>query len=72
MATRVTEGARRERHEKRESLFSSRAPALVSRVSRLRLSRARALLSLNVKKKRDCSLSISCHLLLRMARVDMD
>ena len=39
MATRVTEGARRERHEKRESLFSSR-------------SRARALFSLNLKKKR--------------------
>ena len=28
--------------------------ALVSRVSRLRRSRARALLSLNLKKKRDC------------------
>ena len=36
------------------SLFSSRAAALVSRVSRLRRSRARALLSLNLKKKRDC------------------
>ena len=57
MATRVTEGARRERHEKRESLFSSWAAALVSRVSRLRRSRARALLSLNLKKKRDCSQS---------------
>ena len=57
MATRVTEGARRERHEKRESLFSSLAAALVSRVSRLRRSRARALLSLNLKKKRDCSQS---------------
>ena len=52
MATRVTEGARRERHEKRESLFSSLAAALVSRVSRLRRSRARALFSLNLKKKR--------------------
>ena len=31
--------------------------ALVSRVSRLRRSRARALLSLNLKKKRDCSQS---------------
>ena len=39
------------------SLFSSRAAALVSRVSRLRRSRARALLSLNLKKKRDCSQS---------------
>ena len=51
MATRVTDGA------KRETLFSSRAAALVSRVSRLRRSRARALLSLNLKKKRDCSQS---------------
>ena len=42
MATRVTDGARR---------------ALVSRVSRLRRSRARALLSLNLKKKRDYSQS---------------
>ena len=41
------------------SLFSSRAAALVSRVSRLRRSRARALLSLNLKKKRDCSQSRS-------------
>ena len=40
------------------SLFSSRAAALVSRVSRLRRSRARALLPLNLKKKRDCSQSI--------------
>ena len=39
------------------SLFCSRAAALVSRVSRLRRSRARALLSLNLKKKRDCSQS---------------
>ena len=41
------------------SLFSSRAAALVSRVSRLRRSRARALLPLNLKKKRDCSQSTS-------------
>ena len=34
MATRVTDGARRERHKKGD-LFSSRAAALVSRVSRL-------------------------------------
>ena len=39
------------------SPFSSRAAALVSRVSRLRRSRTRALLSLNLKKKRDCSQS---------------
>ena len=56
MATRVTDGAGRERHEK-VSLFSFRAFALVSRVSRLRRSRARALLSLNLQKKRDCSQS---------------
>ena len=43
MATRVTEGARR--------------AALVSRVSRLRRSRARAMLSLNLNKKRDYSQS---------------
>ena len=36
------------------SLFPSRAATLVSRVSPLRRSRARALLSLNLKKKRDC------------------
>ena len=40
MATRVTDGARRERHAKSSS-----------RVSRLRRSRARALLSLNLKKR---------------------
>ena len=34
--------------------------ALVSRVSRLRRSRARALLSLNLKKQRDCSQSMNC------------
>ena len=44
--------------EARVSLFfSSRAAALVSRVSRLRRSRARALPLLNLKKKRDCSQS---------------
>ena len=57
MATRVTEGARRERHEKERLSFSSRSAPLVSHVSRLRRSRARALLSLNLKKKRDCSQS---------------
>ena len=50
---RATEGPRRERHEKRVSLFSSRAAALVSQ-----RSRARALPLLNLKKKRDCSQSI--------------
>ena len=55
MVTRVNDGATQERHE--NVLFSSRAAALVSRVSRLRRSRARALLSLNLKKKRDCSQS---------------
>ena len=43
MATRVTDGARRERHS-----LSSRAAALVSLVSRLRRSRARALPLLNL------------------------
>ena len=38
-------------------MFSSRATALVSRFSRLRRSHARALLSLNLKKRRDCSQS---------------
>ena len=41
MATRVTDGA----------------AAFVSRVSQLRRSRARALLSLNLKETRDCSQS---------------
>ena len=48
MTTRVTEGARRERHEKRESLFS---------LLGLQRSRARALPLLNLKKRRDCSQS---------------
>ena len=39
-------------------LFFYQAAALVSRVSRLRRSRARALPLLNRKKKRDCSKSI--------------
>ena len=43
-----------------QHFFSSRAAALVSRVSRLRRSRARALLSLNLKKKSDCSQSSIC------------
>ena len=34
--------------------------AFVSRVSRLRRSRARALLSLNLKKQRDCLQSMNC------------
>ena len=50
--------ARDGRGTKKESLsFSSRAAALVSLVSRLRRSRARALPLLNWKKKRDCSQS---------------
>ena len=44
----MTDGARRERH----------VSSLVSRVSRLRRSRVRALLSLNPKKKRDYSQSM--------------
>ena len=69
MATRETDGARWERHEKRETTGKARenglsrssdclAAALVSRISRLRRSRARALPLLNRKKKRDCSQSI--------------
>ena len=64
MATRVTDGARRERHS-----LSSRAAALVSRVSRLRRSRARALPLLNLKKKRDCSQSTSLPSWLRSSLV---
>ena len=96
MATRVTDGARRERNEKRETTRKARenglsrssdflasklkcwqarhvkrdfrvclnnryfSAALVSRVSRLRRSRARVLLSLKLKKKRDCSQSKTC------------
>ena len=44
----------------RKSLFSSRAAAPVSRVSRLRHYHARAFLSLNRKKRRDCSQSRKC------------
>ena len=47
MAMRVTDGARRD--------------ALVSRVSRLRRSRARALPSLNLKEKKDCSQWFGSH-----------
>ena len=47
MAMRVIDGARRD--------------ALVSRVSRLRRSRARALPSLNLKKKKDCSQWFGSH-----------
>ena len=48
-----------EARKKRVTLFSFRAAALVSRVSRLRRSSARALPSLNLKKKWDCSQFIS-------------
>ena len=58
MTTRVTEGARRERHKKRAYLFSSWAADLVSRGFAVRRSRASALPSLNLKKKRDCSQSM--------------
>ena len=44
--------------EGRDNSFSSRAAALVSRVSRLRRPRARAFPLLNRKKKRDCSQSV--------------
>ena len=45
------------RRAKRETRKWPRASALLSRVSRLRRFRARVLLSLNLKKKRDCSQS---------------
>lgn len=48
MTTRVTDGARRGRQRKKNPLFSSKAAALVSCVSR-----PRALPSLHFKKKRD-------------------
>ena len=54
MPTRVIDGARRER---RRDGTGEESAALVSRVSRLRRCRARALLSLKLKKKRDCSQS---------------
>ena len=67
MTTRVTEGARRERHNayfiglamRAVSLFSSRAAAIVlaSRGFAAQRSRARALPLLNLKQKRDCSKS---------------
>ena len=44
------------------SLFSSRPAALVSCVSQLCRSCVRELLSLNLKKKRDCSQSRWCHI----------
>ena len=47
MTTRVTDGARRERHS-----LSSRAAALVSRVSRLRRSRACTPLTKSEEKDR--------------------
>ena len=50
MTTRVTEGARRERHDKRETSRKARGCGP-------RFSRARALPLLNLKKKRDCSQS---------------
>ena len=42
----------------RDTHMATRLTSHVSRVSRLRRSRVRALLSLNLKKKRDCSQSM--------------
>ena len=53
MATRETDGARLMARDGRGTQIA----ALVSRVSRLRRSRARALPLLNRKKKRDCQQS---------------
>ena len=59
MNTRVTEGARRERHDKRVSLFSSRAAALVSRVSRpLRSTLAGAFISLTKSEEKERLLAV--------------
>ena len=60
MTTRVTEGARRERHEKRESLFFllGLPPSFLAfRGLAAQRSRPRALPLLNLKNKRDCSQS---------------
>ena len=63
MTTYAVEGARRKRHEKRESLYSSnsRAVVLVSRVSPLRRSTlARECTPLpNLKKKREITSSLT-------------
>ena len=59
MTTRVTEGARRERHDKRRLLFLFGLPPsfLASRDFVAQCSRARAPPFLNLKKKRDSSQS---------------
>ena len=59
MTTRVTEGARRERHDKRRLLFLFELPPsfLASRDFVAQSSRARAPPFLNLKKKRDSSQS---------------
>ena len=60
MTTRATEGARRERRDKRESLFfllGLRPSFLASRGFAAQRPRAGALPSLNLKKKRGCSQS---------------
>ena len=56
MTTRVTEGARLERHDK-FFLLGLPLSFLASRGFAAQRSRARALLLLNLKKKRDCSQS---------------
>ena len=56
MTTHVTEGARRERHDK---IVSSRAAALVSRVSRLRRPTvARAFIPLTKSEEKERLLSV--------------
>ena len=60
MTTRVTEGARRERHDKRESLFFllGLPPSFLAYSGfAAQRSRARVLPLLNLKKKRGCSQS---------------
>ena len=53
----VTEGTRREMHDKREILFFVRGLSPSFLASRGFAARARALPLLNLKKKRDCSQS---------------
>ena len=63
MTTRVTEGARRERHDKRETLFfllGLPSSFLASRGFAAQRSRARVLPLLNLKKKRGCSKILFC------------
>ena len=55
MTTRVTEGARRERHDK--CFLLGLPPSFLASRGEPLNARARALLLLNLKKKRDCSQS---------------